>query len=98
MGPASPWSEGYGNQQDSQDTLCIFREPVVPDSPPHSQGLGDSDTEDEEEEKEEEEEEADVAAAKLCFAEEHLLNTAIDASLENPAHRSSSQPSSKHSI
>ena len=37
-------------------------------------------------------------AAKLRRAEELLLNTAIDASLEKPARRSSSQPSSKLSI
>ncbi len=96
MGPASGWSGGHGNQQDSQGTLCIFREPVVPDTPLHPQDLGDNDTEDEEEE--EEEEEADVAAAKLRCAEELLLKTAINASLEKPAHRSSSQPSSKCSI
>jgi hypothetical protein len=96
MGPASAWSGGHGNLQDSQGTLCIFREPVVPDTPLHQQGLGDNDTDEEEEE--EEEEEADVAAAKLRCAEELLLNTAIDASLEKQGHRWSSQPSSKRSI
>jgi hypothetical protein len=37
-------------------------------------------------------------AAKLRRAEELLLNTAIDTSLEKPARRSFSQPSSKLSV
>ena len=56
----------------------------MPGTPLHLQGLGDNDTEEEEEE---EEEKADMAAAKLRCAEELLLNTAIDASLEKPARR-----------
>ena len=31
MGPASAWCGGHGSLQDSQDTLCKFRRPAVPD-------------------------------------------------------------------